>query len=80
MIDLEQQLAEKLVDMKVMDTLEHKSFMPPQHLMMIDATLTMPDATLEVEYQHWINAINAMIAFCLVEEGRPTPQPIQSCQ
>lgn len=79
-IDLEQQLAGKLIDMKVMDTLEHKSFIPPQHLMVIDATLTMPGATLEAEYQRWINMINAMTAFCLVEEGRPAPWPIQSCQ
>lgn len=68
MIDLEQQLAGKLVDMKVMDTLEHKSFMPPHHLMVIDATLTMPGATFEAEYQCQINAFNAMTAFCLVEE------------
>ena len=80
MIDLERQLAGKLVDIKVMDTLEHKSFMPPQHLMVIDATLTMPGATLEAEYQRRINAINAMTVFCLVEEGQPTSQPIQPCQ
>ena len=77
-IDLERQLAGKLVDTKVMDTLEHKGFMPPQHLMVIDATLTIPGATLEAEYQRRINAINAMTAFCPVEEGRPTPRPIQS--
>ena len=76
MIDLEWQLAGKLVDMKVMDTLEHKSFMPPQYLMVIDATLTMPGATLEAEYQCWINTINVMTAFCLVEEGQSMPQPI----
>ena len=79
MIDLERQLAGKLVDIKVMGTLEHKGFMPPQHLMVIDATLTMPGATLEAEYQRRINATNAMTAFCPVEEGRPTPRPIQSC-
>jgi hypothetical protein len=79
-IDLERQLAGKLVDTKVMGSLEHKGFMPPQHLMVIDATLTMPGATLEAEYQRRINAINAMTAFCPVEEGRPTPRPIQSCR
>ena len=52
-----------------MDTLKHKSFMPPQHLMVIDATLTIPDATLKAEYQHWINTINVMTVFCPVEEG-----------
>ena len=75
MIDLECQLAGKLVDTKVMGALEHKGLMPPQHLMVIDTTLSMPGATLEAEYQRWINAINAMTAFCPVEEGRPTPQP-----
>ena len=54
--------------------------MPPQYLMVIDATLTMPGATLEAEYQCWINTINVMTAFCLVEEGQSMPQPIQSCQ
>ncbi|KAL4861381.1 hypothetical protein BDV12DRAFT_208056 [Aspergillus spectabilis] len=63
-IDLEQQLAGKLVDTKVMDALEHKGFMPPQHLMMIDAMLTMPGATIEAELQRQINAINVMAAFC----------------
>ena len=74
----EWQLAGKPVDTKVMKALEHKGFMPPQHLMVIDTTLSMPGATLEAEYQRWINAINAMTAFCPVEEGRPTPQPSQS--
>ena len=79
-IDLERQLAGKLVDTKVMDTLEHKGFIPPQHLMVIDAMLTMPGTTLEAEYQRRINAIKAMTAFCPVEEGRPTPRPVQSCR
>lgn len=63
-----------------MDTLEHKGFMPPQHLMVIDAVLTVPGATLEAEYQRRINAIKAMTAFCPVEEGRPMPRPVQSCR
>ena len=78
-INLECQLAGKLVNTKVMEALEHKGFMPPQHLTVIDATLSMPGATLEAEYQCWINMINAMTAFCPVEEGRPTPWPSQSC-
>jgi hypothetical protein len=79
-IDLERQLAGKLVDTKVMGALEHKGFMPPQHLMMIDAILTMQGATIEAELQRRINAINAMTAFCSVEEGRPMPRPVQSCR
>ncbi|OJJ81342.1 uncharacterized protein ASPGLDRAFT_38125 [Aspergillus glaucus CBS 516.65] len=51
MINLECQLAGKLVDTKVMGALEHKGCMPPQHLTVIDATLSMPGATLEAEYQ-----------------------------
>jgi hypothetical protein len=41
------------VDTKVMETLEHKGFMSPQHLIAIDTMLTMPGATLEAEYQRW---------------------------
>lgn len=78
-IDLERQLAGKLVDTKVMDTLEHTGFMPPQHLKVIDAVLTIPGATLEAEYQRRINAINAMTAFCPVGEGRPIPRT-QPCR
>jgi hypothetical protein len=77
-IDLELQLAGKLVDTKVLGALEHKGFMPLQHLMVIDAMLTMPGATLEAEYQRRINAINAGTAFCGAEEGRPTPRPVGS--
>ncbi|KAH1891179.1 hypothetical protein KXW69_003774 [Aspergillus fumigatus] len=67
----------KLVDTKVMGALEHKGSMSSQHLMVVDTTLTMPGATLEAEYQRCIDTINAMAAFCLVEEGRPTPQATQ---
>jgi hypothetical protein len=76
-IDLERQLAGKLVDTKVMGALKHKGSMSSQHLMVVDTTLTMPGATLEAEYQRRIDAINAMTAFCSVEEGRPTPRATQ---
>lgn len=49
-IDLKQQLAGKLVDAKVMGALEWKGFMPPQQMLMIDAILSLPGTTLEVEY------------------------------
>ncbi|KMU77075.1 hypothetical protein CISG_06113 [Coccidioides immitis RMSCC 3703] len=61
-----------------METLEHKSFMPPEHLIMVDAILSMPGATIEAEYQRRINAINAMAAFCRMEEGQPTLRPTPS--
>jgi hypothetical protein len=77
-IDLERQLAGKLVDAKVMGALERKGFMPPQQMMMIDAILSLPGSTLEAEYQRRIDAINAVAAFCGVEEGRPTRRTTQS--
>jgi hypothetical protein len=46
--------------------------------MVIETVLTMPGTTIEAGYQRRINAINAITAFCGVEEGRPTPRPIQS--
>ncbi|EDN05363.1 conserved hypothetical protein [Histoplasma mississippiense (nom. inval.)] len=77
-IDLERQLAGKLVDTKVMDTFKHEAFMPPEHLLFVDSMLTMPGACLEAEYQRRINTINAGVAFCGVEEGRPLRQSTQS--
>lgn len=65
------------MDTKVIGALEHKGSMSSQHLMVVDTTLTMPGATLEAEYQRCIDTINAMAAFYLVEEGRPTPQATQ---
>ncbi|EEH17450.1 hypothetical protein PABG_00013 [Paracoccidioides brasiliensis Pb03] len=58
-----------------MDTFEHEAFMPPEHLMFVDCMLTMPGASLEAEYQRRINTINAGVAFCGVEEGRPSRRP-----
>lgn len=75
-IDLERQLAGKLVNTKVMDALEQRGSMPRQQMLMIDAIFTMPGATLEVEQRRQINAINAVTAFCSVEEGRPTRRPV----
>jgi hypothetical protein len=40
----------------------------------------MPGTTVEAEYQRRINTINAVTAFCGVEEGRPTPRPTKSCR
>lgn len=78
MIDLEWQLAGKLVDTKIVGALGHKGFMPLQHLTVNNATLSMPDATLEAEYQCRINAINVITALCPVERGAVTRQPSQS--
>ncbi|ODH16246.1 hypothetical protein ACO22_06374 [Paracoccidioides brasiliensis] len=77
-IDLERQLAGKLVDTKVMDTFGQGGFMPPEHLVFVDRVLAMPGTTLEAEYQRRINTINAGVAFCGVEEGRPSRRSTQS--
>ncbi|PGH03429.1 hypothetical protein AJ80_08677 [Polytolypa hystricis UAMH7299] len=77
-IDLERQLAGRLVDTKVMDTFEHKGFMPLEHLMFVDSMLTMPGTTIGAEYRRRINTINAGVAFCGVEEGRPWCRRAQS--
>ncbi|OJD13528.1 hypothetical protein AJ78_06036 [Emergomyces pasteurianus Ep9510] len=77
-IDLERQLAGKLVNIKVMDTFEHEVFMSLEHLMFVDCVLTMPGANLEAEYQQRINTINTGVAFCGVEEERPSRRPTQT--
>lgn len=76
-IDSERQLAGKVVDEEVIGALQQTGYMTPQHMMLIDTILTMPGATIEAEYSRPIAAINAVIAFCDVEEGAPL-RPIQS--
>lgn len=39
---------------------------------LIDAVLTMPRKTAEAKYRRRIAAINAVVAFCDVEEGAPS--------
>ncbi|KAB8213297.1 hypothetical protein BDV33DRAFT_210344 [Aspergillus novoparasiticus] len=73
-IDVERQLAGKFVAEEVMGALQRTGYMTPEHMTLIDAVLTMPGATVEEEYQRRISAINAVIAFCDVQEGCPTRQ------
>lgn len=77
-IDLERQLQGKLVDTKVLGALQNANSSSPEFMRVIDTILTMPGATVEAEYQRRIDAINAVTAFCGVEEGRPTQRPVQS--
>jgi hypothetical protein len=77
-IDLERQLEGLMVDTKVMGALEHTEFVTPEFMLVIDTMLTMPGATVEAEYQRRINAINAVTAFCGVEEGRSISRPKKS--
>ncbi|KAL2802972.1 hypothetical protein BJX63DRAFT_90216 [Aspergillus granulosus] len=74
-IDCERQLAGKFLDEEVKGALERTGYMTPQHMILIDNVLSMPGSTTEKEYQRRIAAINAVIAFCDVEEGSPTRRP-----
>ncbi|KAL4785059.1 hypothetical protein BJX76DRAFT_347371 [Aspergillus varians] len=83
-LDLEQQLAGKLVNVKVMDTLKHKGSIALQYLTVINTMLTVPGITVKAEYQCWINAINVMTVFCppvsdgnddIYKSGPPAKQP-----
>jgi len=49
--------------------------MSPQHLTVIDATLSMPGATLEAEYQHQINVVNVILHSALWKRGGPRLGP-----
>lgn len=57
---------------KEVEALQRTGYMTPQHMTLIDTVLTMPGATVEQEYKCQISAINAVIAFCDVQEGCPS--------
>jgi hypothetical protein len=67
-IDSEQRLSWKVVDEDTGDALERSDQMTPEQLLMIGAILTLPKRTLERD-QRRIAAINAVTAYCGVEEG-----------
>lgn len=68
-IDSERQLSGKVIDEKVRSALERSDYMTSEQLILIDAILTLPETSLEKEYQRRIAAINAVTAYCGVEEG-----------
>jgi hypothetical protein len=70
-IDSERQLSGKVVDEDTRGALEQSDHMTPQQILLIDAILTLPETTPEKEYQRRIAAINAITAYCGVEEGTP---------
>ena len=72
-IDSERQLSGKVVDEETRDALERSDQLTPEHLLLIDAILTLPETSLENETRRRITAINAITAYCSVEEG-PTPR------
>ena len=69
MIDSKQQLTGKAVDEEVMSTLQQSGYMTIQHLTLIDIILPLPGSIIEEELQRRIAAINALTAFCSVEDG-----------
>lgn len=68
-IDSERQLSGKVVDEDTRDALEQSDQLPPEHLLLIDAILTLPETSLESETRRRIMAINAITVYCGVEEG-----------
>jgi hypothetical protein len=76
-IDSERQLAGLVVDEDTRGALERSDQMTPEHLLLIDAILTLPETSIENETRRRIAAINAITAYCDLEEGpvsRPTPR------
>jgi hypothetical protein len=70
-IDSERQLSGKVVDEDTRGALERSDQMTPEQLLLIDTILTLPETTFEKECQRRIAAINALTAYCGVEEGQP---------
>ena len=75
-IDSERQLSGKVVDEDTRDALEQSDQLNPEHLLLIDAILTLPETSLENESRRRIIAINAITMYCGIEEG-PSPRGIQ---
>ena len=71
-IDSERQLAGLVVDKDILKALEQSEQVTPEHLLLIDAILTLPETSLENENRRRIAAINAITAYCGVEEGLPS--------
>jgi Protein of unknown function (DUF3435) len=68
--DSARQLSGKIVDEEVRSELERSENMTQEHLLLIDAIMTLPETSIERELQRRTAAINAVTAYCGVEEGR----------
>jgi hypothetical protein len=68
-IDSKQQLSRKVVDKDTRDALERSDQVTLEHFLLIDAILTLPKTSLENENQQRIVAVNAITAYCSIEEG-----------
>ncbi|CAG8976664.1 hypothetical protein HYALB_00002180, partial [Hymenoscyphus albidus] len=71
-IDSERQLSGKVVHEETREALQRSDQMTPEQLLLIDSILNLPETTLEKEHQRRITAINAVTAYCGVEEGTPS--------
>jgi hypothetical protein len=69
--DSERQLSGMVVDEDTRDALVQAD-MSTEQLRLIDAILTLPEKSLELEVQRRITAINAVTVHCGVEEGTPS--------
>lgn len=68
--DSARQLSGKGAVEDVLGALERPENRTPEHLLLIDAIMTLPATSLEEEILRRITAINAVTAYCGVEEGR----------
>ena len=68
--DSAQQLSGKGENEDVVGALEQPENRTPEHLLLINAIMTLPGMSLEEEVQRRITAINAVTAYCGIEEGR----------
>lgn len=68
-IDSERQLSGKVVDEEVKSVLERTEFMTSEHFTLVDAIMTLPGKSWDLEQQRRITAINAVTMYCGVEEG-----------
>jgi hypothetical protein len=69
-INSERQLSGKVVDKEVQSVLKRSKDITLEHLILIDAIITLLKTSIEKELQRRIAGINAMTAYCGVEEGR----------
>ena len=69
MIDIERQLSGLKFNKDVKTNLEFLDDKPPKQKHLIATVMTLPAATLEDEMHQQNTAINAITAYCKVEEG-----------
>jgi hypothetical protein len=68
-INSKQQLSRKVVNKDTQDALERLDQVTLKHFLLINAILTLPKTSLENENQQRIAVVNAITAYCGVEEG-----------